>query len=162
MKDELQRGLGAYRNDMGLGEMQSWAVCTKSFLAPGPPVITSAVSWSDDAPPGGRPNRIDHAEVLEPRTRSRSNDCKDEKPQGLCDNRQLQAVHAGQVELDEDGKESHAKVMEPRSSAEAMEPRSVTEAGDARCTSVVNKCKGKYRIKFKGAVCHGRACCRGT
>ena len=26
---------------------------------------------------------------------------------------------------------------------------------------VTNKCKGKYRIRSKGAACHGRACCEG-
>ena len=44
--------------------------------------------------------------------------------------------------------------------AKVMEARCI--AGEARCTSVVNKCKGKYRIKVKGAACHGRAWCRGT
>ena len=32
----------------------------------------------------------------------------------------------------------------------------------ARSTSIDNKCKGKYRIKVKGAACHGRGCCGGT
>ena len=138
------------------------AVCIEFPHVPGPAVITSTNCQSDDALPGGRPSRIDHTAVLEPRTRSWSNESKDEKPQGLGAYMQLQALNAGHAELDEYGKESHAKVMEPRSSAEVMEPRSITEAGEARCTSVVNKCKGKCRIKVKGAACHGRACCRGT
>ena len=31
--------------------------------------------------------------------------------------------------------------------------------GGTHSTPRIAKCKGKYRIKFKGAACHGRACC---
>ena len=59
---------------------------------------------------------------------------------------------------------SNAEGMEPRSIADAMEDRSNTEqqsGATAACTSFGNKCRGKYRIKVKGAACHGRACCMG-
>lgn len=53
---------------------------------------------------------------------------------------------------------------------EHMEPHSVTEAGEqqgmcdalvTRSISYVYKCKGRYRIRMKGAACHGKACCLG-
>ena len=53
---------------------------------------------------------------------------------------------------------------------ELAEPHGVNEAGEqqgrgsawvSKCISIVMKCKGKYRIKMKGAACHGKACCGG-
>ena len=65
--------------------------------------------------------------------------------------------------------------MEPRSNAEAMEARSTADAMEAHSiaeeempstasagTWTEYKCKGKRRIKVKGAACHRRACCMGT
>ena len=144
LKDEIQRGLGARRKGAGLGEMQSWAVCTKSPLAPGPPVITSAGSWSDDAPPGGQPGTSSHIKILEPKARSWSNIRKDGEPIGLRAHKELQEVNADCTELDDD---------------DIMEPRSIAEAKGARSTSVDHKCKGKYRIRVKTSAC---GCCMGT
>ena len=141
--DTKCRGLRA-GDGTGPRGVHSWGRCaSNSPQVPGPPVITSTNRQSDDALPGGRP-------------RSWSNDSKDEKPQGLGTYKQLQAVDVDDAEPDEDGGSEAGK----QSQAKVMGPRSITEAGEARCTSVVNKCKGKYRIKIKGASCHGRACCR--
>ena len=71
-----------------MGDAIVGAVCTISLLAPGPPVIASADCWSNDAPPGGQPDRIDHIEVSE-----------------------LQATIADEDEPDEAGKEPHANVI---------------------------------------------------
>ena len=49
--------------------------------------------------------------------------------------------NANRAELKEQSETPHAKV------------------GLHRSTSTYNKCKGKYRINFKGAACHGSACC---
>ena len=85
--------------------------------APGPPVIVSTDRRSGEAPPGGRPYKVE---------RSYADNLTDMKPD------------------------------------EHMEPCSNGVSLQARSTSIVNKCRGKYRIKVKGAACHGRACCMGT
>ena len=122
------------------------AVCTTSLSAPGSPVITSARSWSDDAPPGERPGRSSHIKVLEPRTKSWSNNSKDDEPKGLRAHMELQEVNADRTKPDD----VHNDVMVPRC---------IAEARGARSTSVDHKCKGKYRIRVKSSAC---GCCRGT
>ena len=42
------------------------------------------------------------------------------------------------------------------------EASTAIQYADTERVKVTNGCKEKYRIKVKGAACHGRACCKGT
>ena len=86
---------------------------------------------------------IDHTEVLEPCTRSRSSYGISMKLHVRDGHRKLQAATADEDEPDEAGKEPHAEVITQGTSSDV-------------------KCKGKYRIMVKGPARHGCGCCGGT
>ena len=54
--------------------------------------------------------------------------------------------------------------MEACSSTEPMDGigLDVNRNADTAHDKVSIKCRGRYRIKVKGAACHGHACCGGT
>ena len=53
------------------------------------------------------------------------------------------------------------ELAEPHGENEAGEQQGMGSALVSRCISIAMKGKGKYRIKMKGAACHGKACCGG-
>ena len=57
-----------------------------------------------------------------------------------------------------------AHAMEARCSTEPLDGISldVNRNADTAHDKVSIKCRGRYRIKVKGAACHGHACCGGT
>ena len=60
-----------------------------------------------------------------------------------------------------EGRPSRVKQLQAKNVDDTMFDEDGGSEADTS-TSAANKCKGKYRIKVKGAACHGRACCRGT
>ena len=65
----------------------------------------------------------------------------------------------GDDAFNNEGDTSHAKVIQSRCDNMDMSACSIKETRVAQCTSAAYKCRGKYRINFKGAACHVRACC---
>ena len=56
---------------------------------------------------------------------------------------------------------SSSAVMTSIVSEADMDTGGGSEVGMEAHVKVTNKRKGKYRIRSKGAACHGRACCEG-
>ena len=156
-----------------------------SLLAPGPSSIASTSRRSDDAPPEGRPCKTgnSYARGVSDINLERSSidgvTDRDVGDGGAADTTAHAEVISREVERGDNARLSSRSTstdknlpvdqvtdkcieMEPHCNAVAMELSSTDSARETRSTTITNKCKGMYRIKVKGAACHGRACCGGT